>query len=111
VQARYPEQLQDAWHSGWPNGETHAELDARVLPALLELGPRHPGERVLGVTHAGPIRTALAASAGLSREESRKVIGPLGNCAVFRFSIEGGKLQVESQPRPDDEPNHPVAPA
>jgi broad specificity phosphatase PhoE len=92
VQVRYPEQLQEAWHSGWPNGETHAELDARVLPALLEIGRRHPGERVLGVTHAGPIRTALAAARGLSREESRAQIGPLGNCAVFRFAVRGGRL-------------------
>jgi broad specificity phosphatase PhoE len=93
VQARYPEQLHDAWHSGWPNGETHAELDARVLPALLDLGHRHAGDHVLGVTHAGPIRSALAAAAGLSREESRARIGPLGNCAVFRFAVRGGRLE------------------
>jgi broad specificity phosphatase PhoE len=93
VRARYPEQVHAAWHSGWPNGETHVEFDARVLPALLDLDRRHSGERVLGVTHAGPIRTALAAAAGLSREESREQIGPLGNCAVFRLAISGGRIE------------------
>jgi len=93
VRTRYPEQLDVAWRSGWPNGETHEELSARVLPALLELDRRHGGEHVLGVTHAGPIRVALAAAAGLSHEESRAQIGPLENCAVFRFAILTGKLE------------------
>jgi broad specificity phosphatase PhoE len=93
VRAQYPEQIDVAWRTGWPNGETHAELDARVLPAVLDLGRRHPDECVLGVTHAGPIRSALAAAAGLSREESRVQIGALENCAVFRFAILEGALQ------------------
>ena len=93
VRTRYPEQLDDAWHSGWPNGESHAELDARVLPTLLDLGRRHHNEHVLGVTHAGPLRTALAAAAGFSREESRARIGPLGNCSVHRFEIRRGVLR------------------
>ena len=92
VRARYPEQLDVAWRSGWPNGETHDELGARVLPALLDLERRHDGDRVLGVTHAGPIRVALAAAAGLSHAESRAQIGPLANCAVFRFSVEDGRI-------------------
>jgi broad specificity phosphatase PhoE len=64
-----------------------------VLPALLDLDRRHAEERVLGVTHAGPIRVALAAAAGLSHEESRAQIGPLENCAVFRFEVLAGKLE------------------
>jgi broad specificity phosphatase PhoE len=92
VRALYPEQLDVAWRSGWPNGETHDELGERVLPALLELEIRHPGETVLGVTHAGPIRATLAAAAGHTHEESRAQIGPLENCVVFRFAIEDGKL-------------------
>ena len=93
VRARYPEHLDVAWRSGWPNGETHDDLSARVLPALLDLGVRHPGDRVLGVTHAGPIRAALAAAAGLTHEESRVQIFPLENCAVFRFAILEGQLE------------------
>jgi broad specificity phosphatase PhoE len=93
VRTRYPEQLDVAWRSGWPNGETHDELAARVLPALLDLERRHPGERVLGVTHAGPIRAALAAALGLSHAESRERIGPLANCALFRVAIRDGRIE------------------
>lgn len=90
VQARFPERLDAASRSGWPNGETHEELGARVLPALLDLARAHSGRRILGVTHAGPIRAALAAATGLSREESRAQIGPLENCCVFRFAVRDG---------------------
>jgi broad specificity phosphatase PhoE len=93
VRTRFPERADVAWHSGWPNGETHDELAARVVPALLELGRRHTGDRVLGVTHAGPIRAALSAATGLAHEESRARIGPLTNCAVFRFAVRDGCLE------------------
>jgi broad specificity phosphatase PhoE len=94
VRERFPGRLEDAGHSGWPNGETYDQLSARVLPALVGLEQRHHGDRVLGVTHAGPIRAALAAAAGLSHEESRSQIGPLANCALFRFAICDGRLQA-----------------
>ena len=93
VKARFPELADVAWRSGWPNGETHEQLGARVLPALLDLPGRHPDARVLGVTHAGPIRVALAAAAGLSHEESRSRIGPLENCAIFRFALRNESLE------------------
>jgi len=93
VKERYPEGADVRWRSGWPNGETHEDLSTRVLPALLGLERQHPGGRVLGVTHAGPIRVALAASAGLSHEQSRSEIGPLENCALFRFAIRNGGLE------------------
>lgn len=93
VKARFPGASHNDWRSGWHDGETHDELDARVVPALLDLARRHDGESVLGVTHAGPIRAALAAATGLSHEETRARIGPLANCAVHRFAIRDGTLE------------------
>lgn len=93
VRTQFPERLDVAWRSGWPGGETHEGLGARVLPALIELGRAHPGGRILGVTHAGPIRAALAAAAGVSHEDSGAQIGPLENCAVFRFAVRDGNLE------------------
>ena len=93
VRARFPQQASGEWRSGWPNGESHEELSARVVPALLDLARGHDGERILGVTHAGPIRAALGASMGLSHEATRARIGPLENCAVFRFAVLDGKLE------------------
>jgi hypothetical protein len=30
---------------------------------------------------------------GLSQEETRALIGPLQNCAVFRFGVRDGRLE------------------
>jgi probable phosphoglycerate mutase len=91
VQERHPE-AQD-WRSGWPGGETYDELSARVVPALLALGAEHPDECLLAVTHAGPVRAALAAAMGLSYDDARPRIGPLDNCVAFRFAVRDGKLE------------------
>ncbi len=93
VRTRFPEHADVGWHAGWPNGETHEQLTARVLPALLELADVHRDERILGVTHAGPIRAALMAATGLSQAALRAEIGPLQNCALFRFAIRDGNLE------------------
>jgi broad specificity phosphatase PhoE len=93
VKERYPERLDEDWRSGWEEGETYDELERRVVAALLELGSKHDGGHIVGVTHAGPIRAAIAASMGLSHDHARPLIGPLGNCALFRFAVRDGKLE------------------
>jgi broad specificity phosphatase PhoE len=60
IQARWPE-LYARLAAGDldaapPGGESQRELDARVRPAAAELAARHPGKRVLVVTHRGAIR-------------------------------------------------------
>ena len=59
----------------------------------MELGTRHEGEHVLAVTHAGPLRAAIASSMRLSYEDARPLIGPLENCVVFRFAIRDGAIE------------------
>jgi broad specificity phosphatase PhoE len=93
VRARYPEHADGGWRSGWEDGETYDELERRVIPALLALGSRHDGEHILAVTHAGPLRAAIAASMQLSYDDARPLVGPLANCVVYRFEIEDGKLE------------------
>jgi broad specificity phosphatase PhoE len=44
----------------FPGGETYGELRTRVLAALAEIVARHPGASAAVVSHAGPIRAALA---------------------------------------------------
>jgi broad specificity phosphatase PhoE len=93
VRARFPERADVGWHAGWANGETHEELGSRVVPALLDLAREHGDQRVVGVTHAGPIRAALMAATGRSLAETRALMGPLRNCALFPFTVRDGKLE------------------
>jgi broad specificity phosphatase PhoE len=93
VRATYPERADADWRSGWEDGETYEELSKRVVPALVALGAKHEGEQVLAVTHAGPLRAAIAASLRLSYDDARPLIGRLENCAVFRFAIRDGTIE------------------
>lgn len=94
VRAAYPGRADEDWRSGWDEGETYDELSRRVLPALVELGTKHEGGHVLAVTHAGPLRAVIAASMGLSYDDARPLIGPLENCAVFRFAVQDGTIEA-----------------
>jgi uncharacterized phosphatase len=93
VKELYPESAAVDWRSGWPGGETHDELGARVVPALVALAEDHRNEAILAVTHAGPIRSVLAATMGLSHDDARAIIGPLDNCVAYRFAVRDGTIE------------------
>ncbi len=63
VRERHPDQWEcyargeDGPRGG--HGETQAELEARVIGIIEDLVRRHPGERLLLVTHGGPVRIVL----------------------------------------------------
>jgi broad specificity phosphatase PhoE len=96
VAARFPEEyarwLERAPH-GFENGETYAELAARVLPAISELASGDPSKTVLVVTHGGPSRVLQAHAAGIDYAEARRRETVLANCAVCRFAVERGEFR------------------
>jgi len=78
---------------GWEDGESYAELGARVVAGLLSISGAHPTGRVLVVTHGGPIRSALAATRGIPFEEARRSIHVVGNCAVVPLQVRDGRFE------------------
>ncbi|HET9948522.1 MAG TPA: histidine phosphatase family protein [Longimicrobiales bacterium] len=50
----------------WPGGESYRHFRSRVLRAVLALVCRHPGERVIVVTHAGVVTQLLGALCGIT---------------------------------------------
>jgi broad specificity phosphatase PhoE len=89
VEQRFPEQFR-RWldlGQGWDDGETYDEMGKRAIGAICELAARHDGERIVAVTHGGPIRAALAKAAGITHGEARRHGPVLGNCFVARFSV------------------------
>jgi broad specificity phosphatase PhoE len=77
---------------GWEDGETYEQAGRRVVGALLDVAARHPGQRVLVVTHGGPIRAVQAHAAGVSHGEATRLSGPLRNCELAAFAVEDGEL-------------------
>lgn len=73
------------WPSGWrfPGGESFPEMQARVLAAVGRLRSRHPGGTVVAVSHADPIKAAVADALGTHLDLfQRVVISPCSITAV-----------------------------
>jgi alpha-ribazole phosphatase len=95
LEQRVPDQFRRwlAFEEGWEDGETYEAMGQRVVGALLELAAQHDGERVLVITHGGPIRAASAFAAGISHAEARRSGPVVGNCFVAKFAAEPGRLR------------------
>jgi 2,3-bisphosphoglycerate-dependent phosphoglycerate mutase len=96
VEERFPEGFArwvDWRCEGWSDGETYERLGQRVVDGLREIAETHGGERVLAVTHGGPIRTAAAVALRLPLHEVRDRLGPVGNAAVVRIDVRDGVLE------------------
>ncbi len=97
IEERYPDEfarwLNHVDGFGFADGESHEQLGARVIPALLGLAATHPGERILAVTHGGPIRAALAHVDSLSYAEARARGPTIVNGFVVELAVEDGNLR------------------
>lgn len=50
----------DPYRTRRGGGDSYADLEERLWPALERMARSHPGQRVLAVSHGGPIRLALS---------------------------------------------------
>jgi broad specificity phosphatase PhoE len=82
IEALYPEGVRA------PGQETREAVAARVVPALLELAERHPGERLVIVSHGGAIRSVLQ-TAEPGTQHPR-----ITNASVHSFRVEDGALRL-----------------
>lgn len=84
------EQLEELYPEGVhaPGQETREEVAARVVPALLELAARRPGERLIVVSHGGAIRSVLQTAEPGTRHPR------ITNASVHSFRVEDGELRL-----------------
>jgi probable phosphomutase (TIGR03848 family) len=78
------------WPSGFrfPDGESFTEMSARSMTAVLGLVADHPGETVVAVSHADPIKAVVAGAAGVPLDlMQRLVISP---CSVSALLFTSG---------------------
>ncbi|MGB9920318.1 MAG: alpha-ribazole phosphatase [Moorellales bacterium] len=86
IAGRYPTELV-AWFRGpgtvgVPGGESFAQVQERAWAALRRIATRHPGERVLVVSHGGTIRALLCAALNLSSD------------AVWRLRLDNAAIST-----------------
>jgi broad specificity phosphatase PhoE len=95
IEAQFPEQFARwlDYDQGWEDGESYEEMGRRVVAALLALAATHDGQRILVVTHGGPIRAAFAFAHRTTHADARRLGPRIGNVFLAEFGVEGEALR------------------
>jgi probable phosphomutase (TIGR03848 family) len=81
----------------FPAGESFAEMQTRIVGTLDKLVARHPGETIVAVSHADPIKAAVAQALGTHLDLfQRIVISPCSISAVMYSPSGPAVLAVNS---------------
>lgn len=78
------------WPSGFrfPGGESFAEMSTRSMDAVLELVASHPGETIVAVSHADPIKAIVAAAAGVPLDLMQRIV--ISPCSISALLFTAG---------------------
>jgi probable phosphoglycerate mutase len=89
----------------FPGGESFAEMQQRIVHALRRLCSAHPGGVVVAVSHADPIKAALADALGVHLDLfQRLVVGPCSVSTVTYADTGPVVLGVNTPPGRLDSP-------
>jgi probable phosphomutase (TIGR03848 family) len=81
----------------FPAGDSFAEMQTRIVGTLDKLVARHPGETIVAVSHADPIKAAVAQALGTHLDLfQRIVISPCSISAVMYSPSGPAVLAVNS---------------
>jgi probable phosphomutase (TIGR03848 family) len=73
----------------FPDGESFTEMQTRICGAIAKLRAEHPGETVVAVSHADPIKAAVAHAMGTHLDLfQRIVVSPCSVSAVL-YGVDG----------------------
>ena len=96
----------------FPNGETITEMQARMVATLVDVVAKHPNETVVVVSHADPIKSAIAHYTGMHLDLFQRVHVSPASVTVFDFH-QFGVMMVKCNDTGglDDLLPEPAAPA
>ena len=72
----------------FPRGESFTELQARCWDAVLALAAQHPGDAIVAVTHADPIKAVVAAALGVPLDLFQRTV--VSTCSVSVVVVGAG---------------------
>jgi probable phosphoglycerate mutase len=99
----------------FPGGEPVAEMGSRVLGTLRRLVAAHPGQTVAVVSHADPIKAALADALGVHLDLFQRIIVSPASVSAVAYSGTGPSVVLmngtgPSRPLPCKGPTGPDKP-
>lgn len=72
----------------FPGGESFTEMQTRIVSTLERLRNRHPGETIVCVSHADPIKAAVAHALGTHLDLFQRIV--VNTCAVSAVAWTAG---------------------
>jgi probable phosphomutase (TIGR03848 family) len=73
----------------FPGGESFVEIQARMTATIAALVTRHPGETVVAVSHADPIKTALAHALGTPLDLFQRIMIGTASISAVAYGRTG----------------------
>ena len=73
----------------FPNGESFTEMQVRIISALDRLRQRHPGGTVVCVSHADPIKAAMAHALGTHLDLFQRIVISTCSISAIGFTTDG----------------------
>ena len=78
----------------FPGGESFAEMQTRITGAVAGLVQRHPGGVVVAVSHADPIKAAVADALGTHLDLFQRIVVSPGGPVVLAVNSTGDDLKA-----------------
>jgi probable phosphoglycerate mutase len=72
----------------FPGGESFTEMQVRIVSTLERLRTEHPGETIVCVSHADPIKAALAHALGTHLDLFQRIV--VNTCSISAIAWNGG---------------------
>jgi probable phosphoglycerate mutase len=76
----------------FPGGESLAEMQLRMVSALEAVVADHPGQIVVVVSHADPIKAAIAHFTGVHLDLFQRIVVSPASVTVFELSAHGAAM-------------------
>ena len=73
----------------FPGGESFTEMQARMTAAIAALVSRHPGETIVTVSHADPIKAAVAHALGTPLDLFQRILIAPASVTAVAYRREG----------------------
>ncbi len=85
----------------FPDGESFTEMQTRITGAIADLCDRHPNKTVVAVSHADPIKAAVAAAVGTHLDLFQRIV--VSPCSVTAITYTaGGPIVLATNSTGDD---------
>lgn len=73
----------------FPGGESFSEMQTRIVRAIQGICARHPGEAVVAVSHADPIKAAVADAMGTHLDLFQRIVISPCSLTVISYGALG----------------------